>query len=76
MHATTPAIVESFCHPQRRASVSESEANATWDHIAHSPSCSIARAERLLEYRPRYTSLEAVYEAVRWLILDGQVQMP
>ena len=25
----------------------------TWDHIAHSPSVSIAKAERLLGYSPR-----------------------
>lgn len=58
-----------------RETVTESEAKSTWDHIAHSPNCSIAKAERLLEYRPRYTSLEAVYEAVRWLIQDGQVRL-
>jgi nucleoside-diphosphate-sugar epimerase len=59
-----------------RATVTEAEANAAWDHIAHSPNCSIARAERLLGYRPRYSSLEAVYEAVQWLIRDGQVTLP
>jgi nucleoside-diphosphate-sugar epimerase len=59
--------------PEWRATVSEAEANSTWDHIAHSPSCSNAKAERLLEFRPRYSSLEAVYEAVRWLIQDGKV---
>jgi nucleoside-diphosphate-sugar epimerase len=62
--------------PEWRATVSEAEAKATWDHIAHSPNCSIAKAERLLEYRPRYSSLEAVYEAVQWLIEDGQVTRP
>ena len=51
-----------------RATVSEEEAEATWDHIAHSPNCSISKAERLLDYRPRYHSLQAVTEAVRWLI--------
>ena len=51
-----------------RSTVSEEEAQATWDHIAHSPNCSIAKAQRLLNYQPRYTSLQAVYEAVRWLI--------
>ena len=44
------------------------EAAATWDHIAHSPNCSIAKASRLLGYQPRYTSLEAVQESVAWLI--------
>jgi len=62
--------------PEWRATVAEAEANATWDHIAHSPSCSIAKAERLLEYRPRYSSLQAVHEAVQWLIRDGQVPLP
>ncbi len=51
-----------------RTTVSEEEATATWDHIAHSPNCSIAKAQRLLGYRPRYSSLQAVYEAVSWLI--------
>ncbi|MGV8856400.1 MAG: NAD-dependent epimerase/dehydratase family protein [Devosia sp.] len=49
------------------------EARATWEHIARSPNCSIAKAQRLLGYAPRYSSLEAVEEAVRWLIADGQV---
>jgi nucleoside-diphosphate-sugar epimerase len=51
-----------------RDTVSAEEAEATWDHIAHSPNCSIAKAQRLLDYRPRYSSLQAVYEAVSWLI--------
>ncbi len=49
------------------ATVSEDEAAATWDHIAHSPNCSIAKAQRLLGYAPRYTSLEAVQESVAWM---------
>src|SRR5262249_13432888 len=48
-----------------RGTVSEREAAATWDHIAHSPNCSIAKGQRLLEYRPRYRSLEAVFESVQ-----------
>ncbi len=47
-----------------RKTVSEREAAATWDHIAHSPNGSIAKARRLLGYEPRYTSLAAVEEAV------------
>ena len=38
-----------------RESVSEEEAEGTWDHIAHSPNCSIAKAGRLLGYQPRYS---------------------
>jgi nucleoside-diphosphate-sugar epimerase len=51
-----------------QTTVAAAEAAATWDHIAHSPNCSIAKAARLLGYQPRYTSLEAVQESVAWLI--------
>lgn len=47
--------------------VSENEAMITWDHIAHSPNCSIEKAKNLLNYYPRYSSLQAVQEAVRYL---------
>jgi nucleoside-diphosphate-sugar epimerase len=56
-----------------KTTVSESDATATWDHIAHSPNASIAKAIRLLNFQPRYTSLEAVFESVEWLIQDGQI---
>lgn len=56
-----------------RKSVSESEAAATLDHISRSPNASIAKAQRLIEYQPRYTSLQAVYEAVMWLIDNGRI---
>ncbi|MCX5495924.1 NAD(P)-dependent oxidoreductase [Kaistia dalseonensis] len=49
-------------------------AQATFDHIAHSPNCSIEKAVRLLGYKPRYNSLEAVYEAVQWLVEAGTVR--
>lgn len=61
--------------PEWQALHSEAEARATWDHIAHSPNCSIAKAQRLLGYQPRYSSLQAVYEAVQWLIQDGQIEV-
>jgi nucleoside-diphosphate-sugar epimerase len=47
-----------------KRTVSEQEAAMTWDHIAHSPNCSIAKARRMIGYSPRYTSLEAVRESV------------
>jgi len=51
------------------------EAQQTYDHIAHSPNCSIEKAQRLLGYQPRYTSLEAVRESVTWLIEQGVVKV-
>ncbi len=50
-----------------KAHVSAEDALATWDHIAHSPNCSIAKAQRLIDYQPRYSSLQAVQEAVSFL---------
>jgi nucleoside-diphosphate-sugar epimerase len=56
-----------------RETVDQGDAELTWDHIAHSPNASIAKAVRLLGYRPRYSSLEAVREALEWLAGDGSV---
>jgi len=56
------------------SSVSEKDAGITWDHIARSPSCSIRKAQRLLDYQPRYSSLEAVREALGWLIAQKRFQ--
>jgi nucleoside-diphosphate-sugar epimerase len=57
-----------------REGVSEEEAAGTWDHIAHSPNCSIAKALRLLDYQPRYSSLQAVRESLGWLVEHGEVE--
>jgi nucleoside-diphosphate-sugar epimerase len=55
--------------------VSEEHAAQTWDHIAHSPNASIAKAQRFLEYHPRYSSLQAIYESLDWLIRQRIVEM-
>jgi len=47
-----------------RTTVTDAQAAATWDHIAHSPNCSIAKARERLGYAPRYSSLQAVIESV------------
>jgi nucleoside-diphosphate-sugar epimerase len=51
-----------------KKTVSKDDADATWDHIAHSPNCSIEKARRLINYQPRYSSLQAVQESVKHLI--------
>ncbi len=56
-----------------RARCPEKDARITWDHIAHSPHCSIEKARTLLEYQPVYGSLEAVEESVGWLVRNGQI---
>ena len=49
------------------------DAAATLEHISRSPSCSMAKAHRLLDFRPRHSSLEAVQESVTWLIDHGRL---
>jgi nucleoside-diphosphate-sugar epimerase len=58
-----------------KTKVSDEEARATWDHIAHSPNCSIDKAKRLLDYQPRYTSLQAVQESVSYLITTNVINI-
>lgn len=56
-----------------RETVSENDAQATWEHIARSPNCSIDKARQDLSYSPRYSSLQAVREALTELIGQGIV---
>lgn len=59
-----------------KATVPAQHAQATWDHIAHSPHCSMAKARRLLGYRPRHRAPEAIQEAVEWLVAQGRLTTP
>ncbi len=59
--------------PEWKKQAPPEDAAATWDHIAHSPNCSIEKAMRLLNYRPRYSSLEAVFESLSRLVSEGRL---
>lgn len=48
-----------------KKTVNQRDAELTWDHIAHSPNGSILKAKKLLNYHPRYSSLQAVQEAIK-----------
>lgn len=74
-HFGQPARLGFLPWEKWRHTVTEDEAAATWDHIAHSPHCSIAKARQRLGYAPRYTSLEAVIESVNALIAAGVVSV-
>jgi len=56
-----------------KETVSEEDASATWDHIAHSPNCSIEKARRLIDYNPRYSSLQAIQESVKFMFENTTV---
>ncbi len=56
-----------------RETVAAADAQATWEHIARSPNCSIHKARHFLGYAPRYSSLGAVRESLGALIAAGTV---
>ena len=59
-----------------RATVPEADSAKTWDHIARSPNCSIEKARRLIDYQPRYRSLQAIRESLAWLAANGVIDVP
>jgi len=58
---------------ERRAGADH--AAATRAHVERSIAASIDRARAVLGYAPRSTSLDALREALRWLVADGQVDV-
>lgn len=60
---------------QWKSNVSEDEALATYDHLAHSPNCRIEKARNVLGYEPRYSSMGAVCESLDWLIQHGVLKL-
>ena len=54
--------------------VSTQDASATYGHLIHSPNCySISKGQNRLNYQPRYTSLQAIQESLRWLLDHGVI---
>jgi nucleoside-diphosphate-sugar epimerase len=68
-----PARLRFLPYEEWRQTVTEKDAAVTWDHIAHSPNCSIQKARDQLGYSPRYSSLEAIKESVSCMMQNGLV---
>ena len=68
-----PARLRFVSWEDYRALVSSEEASMCWAHLTHSSNCSIAKAERLLGYQPRYSSLQAICESLGWLTDHGKL---
>jgi len=66
-----PANLRFLPWDEWRRHFSEKDAAVTWDHISHSPNCSISKARSRLGYAPRYSSIDAVKESVTWLMENG-----
>ena len=61
--------------PEWQSLFSQEDVEQTWDHIAHSPNCSIGKAKKLLDYCPRFSSLQAIIEAITWMINNGDLKI-
>ena len=55
--------------------VGAEHAGATREHVGRSIAASIDRARDVLGYAPRYSSLDALHEALRWLAANGHVDV-
>ena len=55
--------------------VGAEHADVTRDHAGRSIAASIDRARDILGYTPRYSSLDALHESLRWLAANGQVDV-
>jgi nucleoside-diphosphate-sugar epimerase len=55
--------------------VGPEQADVTRDHTTRSITASIARARDVLGYVPRYSSLDALHEALAWLAINGQADI-
>ena len=54
--------------------VTDQDATATKGHLIHSPNCySIAKGQQRLNYTPRFSSLQAIYESLTWLLANGVI---
>ena len=55
--------------------VGAENAEATREHVTRSIAASIDRAREVLGYQPRYSSLDALHDALGWLAANGQVDL-
>jgi nucleoside-diphosphate-sugar epimerase len=61
--------------PEFERRVGAPHATATREHVGRSIAASIERAGTVLGYAPRYSSLQALHEAVRWLAAHGEIDV-
>ncbi len=69
------AVVEFVEWAEFERRVGAEHAGTTREHVARSIAASIDRARAILGYRPRYTSLDALHESLRWLAASGQLDL-
>jgi nucleoside-diphosphate-sugar epimerase len=67
------ADLETVSWERFREDLDPDDAETAWQHLVRSQSFSIAKAQRLLGYAPRYSAGETVLDAVRWLVDHDEV---
>jgi nucleoside-diphosphate-sugar epimerase len=55
--------------------VAPEHAEATREHTLRSITASIARGRQVLGYQPRFSTLDALHEALEWLVAAGQADV-
>jgi nucleoside-diphosphate-sugar epimerase len=61
--------------PEFERRVGAEQAGITREHTFRNLAASIERGRRVLGYQPRFTSLDALHEALRWLAAHGQADV-
>jgi nucleoside-diphosphate-sugar epimerase len=69
------AVIDCVDRAEFEQRVGGEHAQTTFAHVDRSIAASIDRAREVLGYRPRYSSLEALKEALHWLVEAGQVAL-
>jgi nucleoside-diphosphate-sugar epimerase len=69
------AILEFVERAEFERRVGTEHAETTFAHIDRSVAASIERAREVLGYSPRYSSLEALQDSLRWLVASGHVDL-
>ncbi|MEO5590457.1 MAG: NAD(P)-dependent oxidoreductase, partial [Gemmatimonadaceae bacterium] len=62
--AGEPAVLDFLPWDEWQSGQSEQSVMLTRDHMLHSPGASIAKAERVLGFRPRFDAVSAVRDAL------------
>lgn len=84
LRAYAEGICDWFGHPPRLSFAPYADwardqrpenAEAAWEHLSRSPSCSMAKARRLLGYEPGFDSLAAVQDSLRWQAEHGALDL-
>jgi nucleoside-diphosphate-sugar epimerase len=69
------AVLELVDWTEFERRVGADHAFTTREHVARSIAASIDRGREVLGYRPRFSSLDALHDSLRWLVAAGDVDV-